>query len=88
MEQLYQFTMLEGERTVDDDGNSSYILYGLPEGEDFRDDTSYQSLQAGSLKVEDVAFAAPAFEFSEYQTYICVEQDTPGGLANITFEEM
>lgn len=79
-----RFTVLNGERV--DDGD--YRLHGLPEGRNFRDPDEYVTLEASMLKVTDVAFAAPYFEFSEYQTHVVVEQSAEGGLANITFEPM
>lgn len=80
----HAFETLQGERTDDE----VYKLYGLPRGGNFRKKSEYTELTATWLKVEGVAFSAPAFSFGEHQTYIMVEQPHEGGGANITFDSV
>lgn len=79
-----EYVRLVGERK----GDGEYYLHGLPAGRDFRKEKSYDVQKASALKIEGVGFAAESFELSEHETLIRVEQDTPAGMARITFEEM
>lgn len=77
-----RFVRVVGERI--DDGQ--YRLKGLPRNRDFRDVDDYKTIECGWLKVHDVGFSAPAFEFSEHETDVIVEQKNEGGGTNIRFE--
>lgn len=77
----YEFSSLKIGRLERDGPN--YELYGLPEGEDFRDEDSYTRLTAVWLKVNGVAFSCDGAEFGEHEHTITVEQDIEGGAAHI-----
>lgn len=77
------YSRLMGERNSNDE---FYRLYGLRPGEDFRDDDSYDTIEASYLFVEGVGFASSEFEFSQHGMRVVVKQNTPQGSANITFE--
>jgi hypothetical protein len=80
----HQFSQLKGERDPADD-TPTYVLYGLPEGEDFRDPDDYVQIRASWLKIDGVAFSAPGFDLGESGVTIEVEQTTEGGGAYIIF---
>ena len=74
------FAMLKGERIK----YGKYRLVGLPENSgDFRDIDEWQEMETSCLSVNGVGFAAPAFEFSQHNVTITVEQEIPAGSANI-----
>jgi len=79
-----RYKWVKGERI--DDGQ--YRLRGLPEGADFRDESDWDTVECGWLKVSGVGFSASAFEFSEHETYIDVTQPNEGGGTYITFTDM
>ena len=78
-----RYVRLLGER--DHDGHT-YRLRGLPEGEDFRLEDSYETIHASMLSVEGIGFAANAFEFSQHERTVVVTQQIEHGSVNITFE--
>lgn len=82
----HKYDTLKVER-LPDGADSSYRLHGLPHGEDFREEASYDQLEASWLKVEGVAFACSSAEFGEYGTPILVEQKTDGGATRISFDQ-
>lgn len=70
-----KFDLLLGERI----GDGEYRLRGLPAGRNFRRESSYETINAGWLKINDVAFAAESFELGEYEQSVTVKQIAAGG---------
>lgn len=79
------YTMLKGVRLPESDKHT-YKLMGLPHGEDFRCEASYDVLYASWLKVHGVGFGAASFEFSEADRDVLVYQPSEHGSAHIKFE--
>jgi hypothetical protein len=78
-----KFSMLKGERM---DDQNAYRLVGLPTGaKSFKEADEWTEIKASWLSVEGVGFGSGSFEFSQHEVTIFVEQDRPGGPANITF---
>lgn len=82
----HTYDTIKIERLTDDDEHT-YRIHGLPAGEDFRESSSYEELEASMLKVEGVAFATSGCEFGEYDVNIIVDQKTEGGAARIEFDQ-
>lgn len=75
------YLMVKIERLSESEG---YQLHLLPEGKDFRESDSYETIRASWLKVNGVGFSTEACEFSEHEEKIAVSQETEGGSAKLT----
>lgn len=73
------------ERTSDKE-QANYRVFGLPPGEDFRDEDSYDEYIASWLKLDGYGIACPGLEISQHGRSITIEQEHEGGSLHIKTE--